>query len=166
MIDGKEVGQFITETAELNPQLLAKLAAELEHFKELSLKKKRRFLRFKRKNNKTYTDDELSEIFALCDAFIARISELIKKKYDQTKDGLNVSFDEHDQLILNGININAIVEQSAMSPNPKSMLFIKGVRRRLEHVLENKSNNRNFDRIREVVDKLIFEIDVVLKKNG
>jgi len=165
--DGKDVGEWISKTAKTQPELLSQIAGMLEKFKKDCLKrkpKKKLFGLFSRDEN--YSEEELSNIFALCDAYIARISELIKKRYEETKDGMSVAFDEDGQLILNGMNINAYVDNCRDNMNPKSLMFLKGIRTRLELVLENKSDNRNYERIQDVISALFNEIDQILKQQS
>ncbi len=163
MLEGKEVGALIRETAQINPQLLAEIATKLEKFRKNALKKRKKRSFWSRKTVGDYSEEDLGVIYSLCDAYILRISELIKQRYDATKDGLSVVFDENGQFILNGMNIHALVENTRDNPNEKALLFLKGIRTRLDLVLENKSNNRNFDRIHEVVLDLFKEIDEILK---
>lgn len=163
MYGGQDVGEVIKRTAVENPQRLSKIASELEKFREHSAqKKKTRFIKFRRTLTDAYTDEELSVINALCDAYILKISELVRRRYDQTKDGFNVTFDENYQLILNGLNINAIIERCRESPAPKSLLFLKGIRERLRVVLQNKSANKNYEQLKEVIDTLCEEIDSLI----
>jgi hypothetical protein len=159
VMNGKDVGQLIAECVQKNPQMPSQLAGEIEEFKRLNLKRR------KKKTTQGRDDDEISKIFALCDAYLMRISELIKKQYDQTKDGVSVFFDEDGQLSLNGMNVHALVEKCRDDPNPKALLFLKGVRNRLNHILENRSNNANFERLQLVILKLMDEIGKILNSN-
>lgn len=163
--EGKDVGQMIAETAKQNPHLLAEVAGGLERFKEECLKRKKNFFKSKGKKEASHTDEELGQIFALCDAYITRIGELIKKQYDQTQDGMTVTLDEDGQLNLNQMNVHALVERCREDPNPKALVFIKGVRSRLNRLLENRSNSSKFDRMRDVILDLLKEVDSILKKN-
>ena len=158
----QDVGKLIRDTAINNPQLLSQLANELEAFRKSSLKKRKKRSFWSRKEKGDFSDEDMSVIFSLCDAYIARISELIKQRYYATKDGLSVHFDENNQLILNGMNIHAFLENCHENLNDKSRIFLKGIRARLDRVLQNKSNSRNFDRIQDVVLELFKEIDVLL----
>lgn len=164
LMDGKEVGKFIKDTSMENPALLSKIASELEKFKKRCLKKrKKKFRLFSKQPEEEYDEEQLSVIFALCDAYIARVSELIKKRYEETKDGLSLIFDDEGNLILNGMNIHALVQQCEENPNPKSITFLKGIKARLELVLETKVNSRNYEHIHEVILKLFEKIDKILK---
>ncbi|EKD50505.1 MAG: hypothetical protein ACD_62C00523G0003 [uncultured bacterium] len=160
--NGQEVGQVIRETATQNPQMLAKLANDLETFKDDAAKRRKRRFFWSRKLIKEFSDDDLGVILSLCDAYILRISELIKERYDQTKDGMNVVFDESGQLLLNGMNIHSLIENCRENPTEKSLVFLKGIRSRLGHVLQNKINSRNYDRIQEVVKGLLGDIEKIL----
>ncbi len=160
---GQELGAFIQKTSQENPQLLSQIASELEKFRDrCTRKKKTRFFQFKKTTVDAYSDDELSVIYALCDAYVLKISELVKRRYDQTKDGLNVTFDEWGQLVLNGLNIHAVIEQCRTNPSEKSLMFLKGIRARLMIVLQNKADSKNYERLKDVIDKLCEEIDAML----
>lgn len=168
---GRDVGEWIAEVARTRPEQLAPIAGMLEEFKKTSLQKRGRGSTPKAKvfwgrflRQVSYTEAQLSQIFALCDGYIARVAELIKRRFDETKDGLSIAFDENNQLILNGMNIHAYVENCRENLNPKSLTFLQGIRTRLEHVLENKSHSRNFERLEDVIKALFAEIDEILRK--
>ena len=159
LYDGQDALKAITEAAISNPQLLSHIASELEKFKKDTLKRTKKLFF---KNKSELSDAEVATILAICDAYITKISELIKNRYDETKDGLSVHFDENGQLLLNGINIHAFVHNSRNHQTDKSQLFLKGIKNRLEFVLKNKTNNRNYDRLRSVILELIEEINLLL----
>lgn len=163
---GKNMGTHIQHLNETNPMLLSKLANDLEHFKsdvQKRTKRKRRLLSFY--DEPEFTDDEIGQIHALCDAYITKISELIQKRYDETRDGFHVEFDIDGQLILNGMNVHGLIQQCEANPNPKSLLFLKGVKGRLERLRETKRGNRNFERIEEIVSALIQRCTTLLEAN-
>ena len=160
--EGQDIAEKIRQLATQSPAELAGIASALEMFKKESLKRRKKRFNFGKKKYRCYDEDELSSIFALCDIHILKIAELIKKRFDATKDGLDVVFDEDGQLVLNGMNIHAYVERCRSEPNAKSLAFLRGIRRRLELVLENKVNSRNYDRIEGVVTALFVEIDAIL----
>lgn len=161
LYDGKEISQLIREMNQTAPQGLSALAAELEAYKEdcLRRRRERRFLFLKKRQ---FSQEELGIIYSLCDAYIARISELIKQRYDQTKDGMSLFFDEQGQLVVNGMNVHAYVQECRQNANPKSLIFLKGIRQRLEHAMHNRVDSRNYERLQEVILKLFDEIDEIL----
>lgn len=161
---GKNMGVHIQHLNETNPMLLSKLANDLEHFKsevEKRTKRKRRLLSFF--DVPEFSDEEIGQIHALCDAYITKISELIQKRYDETRDGFHMEFDLDGQLILNGMNVHGLIQQCEENPNPKSLLFLKGVKARLERLRETKRGNRNFERIEEIVNELIKRCAALLE---
>jgi hypothetical protein len=107
--------------------------------------------------------NDLNALYTLCENHITKIGEVLKGRYDETQSGLKINFDDEGQLILNGMNINMFIENCRDNPTPKAKLFLKGIRGRLNHVLENKANARNFERIQEVIFELLDEIDSLLK---
>ncbi len=107
-------------------------------------------------------DDDLSLIWALTDAHIARIGQLIRRRFDSKKDGLNVMFDDDGQFTLNGLNVNALIDNVRNRPSVKARILLKGVRVRMEHILQNRHGNPYYIQIRDVVLELCFEIDELL----
>lgn len=163
---GQDMGKYIQQLSIENPALLAKLAHDLETFKKDAGKRRRRKAGFfGRSTEPEYTNDELDQIHALCEAYVAKISDLIKQRYDETRDGFHIIFDEMGQLILNGMNVHALIGQCEEQPNPKSLLFLKGLKSRLERVREVKIGSRNFDRIEEIVSALIQRCQELLEQN-
>ena len=162
---GKEMGAYIQYLSSTNPALLSKLANDLEKYKKDVLKqkaKKKRLLSFF--DVPGFTEEEIARIHALCDAYITKILDLIQKRYSETRDGFHVEFDEEGQLVLNGINVHGVVEQCEANPNPKALLFLKGLQSRLERLRETKRGSRNFDKIEEIVSQIIHRCDVILQK--
>lgn len=162
VMGGLEVAQMIAEAAKHNPQFLSKIAREIEKFK----KERIQFAKHLKKNGKLGKKEmkNLNEVYTLCENHIAKIGEVLKGRYDETQSGLKVNFDDDGQFILNGMNVNMFIESCRDNPTPKAKLFLKGIRGRLGHVLENKANARNFDRIQDVILQLLDEIDALLKK--
>lgn len=156
----KNVSHMIAEASREDPRLLAKIAGQLEDFKRAQLKRARKAL--KKGKIDPQVEEELATILALCEAYIARIGESMKNRYDETQSGLRLQFDEDGQLILNGMNVGAYVALCRDNPTPKSRIFLKGIRNRLTFILQNKGGSRNYERIREVVLGLFEEIDSIL----
>lgn len=164
---GKEVGRYIQDVARENPALLAQVAAELEKFRDESLKKrKKKFSFFKRQEHPEYSEEEIGQIFALCDAHIQRISELIQKRYQDQQDGYSLEFLDNGQLLLNGMNMHELVAQCRDNPNQKSLIFLKGIQGRLNRVLESKIQSRNYDRIKAVVLELLKQTHDIFSEHS
>ena len=157
---GKDVGEMISKAGRSNPQLLSKIAGELEEFKRAQLKRAHKAL--KKGKLKSKIEEELATLLALCDAYTARIGEFMKNRYNETQSGLRLNFDEGGQLILNGMNVSTYVALCRDHPTPKSKIFLKGIRSRLCYILQNKNGSSNYDRIREVIMGLFEEIDQIL----
>jgi hypothetical protein len=159
-LDGQDVGALILQTANENPQKLAALANALERLRSERLKNRKTS-----KNSKlgiTADDDDLSLIWTLAEAHMARIGQLIRRRYDAKKDGLAVMFDDDGQFILNGLNVHALIDNVRNRPSAKARLLLKGVRVRMEHILQNRHSNPYYIQIRDVVLELCFEIDELL----
>lgn len=161
--DGRDVGQMITETAKQTPQALAQIAGALEQFKKDSLKRKMQAYRRLKIRKNVEDDEELGLIYALCDAYLAKISDLLKRRYDEKTSGLTLHFDENGQFILNGMNIPAFIARCRDDPNPKSLTFLRGIRTRLNFVLRSQDGNRNYEMIQDVVRGLLEEIEAILR---
>lgn len=160
-LGGRDVGELIVETAQQNPVALGEIAAKLEEYKNTRLKKRNQLA--KKGNAVTAEDEELSLIWAVCDAHIARIGQLIKRRYDQTKDGITVFFDDDGQLVLNGINVTAFIESCRQNPGSKTKTLLRGLRTRLGYILHNRNNNPYYIQIRDVVLELHDEIQNLLR---
>lgn len=158
---GKNIGEMIADVGREDPRRLTKIAGELEEFKRAQLKRARKAA--KKAKLKASVESEVATILALCDAYIARIGEMMKNRYDETQSGLRLNFDEDGQLILNGMNVGAYIALCRDNPTPKSRVFLKGIRNRLYFILQNKGGARNYERISEVVMALFEEIDGILK---
>ena len=99
---------------------------------------------------------------ALVHAFLAKIYGRVKKKFDETIDGVGFHL-EDGQLLLNGINVNAFLEMAKKHRTEKGRIFLKGLRNRLVVLQENRSHNSNYEKIRETVEQLAEAIDKELK---
>lgn len=162
--DGRDVGKMITTVAKETPRALAQIAGALEQFKKDSLKRKMQAYRRLKIRKNVEDDEELGLIYALCDAYLAKIADVLKRRYDEKTSGLALHFDENGQFILNGMNIPAFIGRCRDDPNPKSLTFLRGIRARLGFVLSSQDGNRNYEMIQGVVRSLLEEIEIILKK--
>lgn len=166
LFGGRNIADVIREVTEENPQFLSVIANELEKFKKDRLKnavqrqKKKLFSDQVQSTEKT--EDELSSLFSLCEAYINKISDTLKNRYDETQSGMQATFNEDGQLIINGMNVTMFIASCRENPTPKARLFLKGIRNRLNYILANKMSSRNFERIHDVILELFEEIDDVL----
>ncbi len=107
--------------------------------------------------------DGLGRFSALVHAFLTKIYGRVKKKFDETIDGVSFHL-EDGQLLLNGINVNAFLEMAKKHRNEKARIFLKGLRNRLAVLQENRSYNPNYEKIRDRVDQLAQAIEEELKR--
>lgn len=156
---GKDLGAAIAEASRGDAPMLSRIAAELEEFRKRQLKRAKQAA----KKGKISSDleSQVTTLLALCEAFIARIGNAMKNRYDETQSGLRIML-EDGHIILNGMNVNAYVSSCRDNPTPKSRVFLKGIRNRLWFVLQNRANAHNYDRIRDAVTGLFTEIDGLL----
>ena len=163
LYQGKDLASVIREAAQTNPQFLSKLAKELkekrEQLKEKTKKDKRMKLPFMKGKLLKKLNRELSMIAV----YLTKIAEHLKSKYDQTQSGIHVAFDDNGQLIMNGINVNALINQCRENATPQSKIYLAGLKKRLFHVLENKARSPLYERIREVTLQLIDEINPIIE---
>jgi len=106
--------------------------------------------------------EELGTFFAMIHAFLTKIFGRIKKKFDETIDGVGFHL-EDGQLLINGINVNSCLKMVKKRPTKKGRIFLKGIRNRLAVLQSNRSGNPNYEKIRETVDRLAYAIDEELK---
>src|SRR5436190_10659763 len=80
--------------------------------------------------------ESLGQFFALLHAFLTKIYGRIKKKFDETIDG--VSFHLEDvQLLLNGVNVHAFIRMAKKKRTDKARIFLKELRNRLAVLQSN-----------------------------
>lgn len=107
--------------------------------------------------------EQLAVFAALVHAFLNKIGGRLKRKFDEKVDGISFHFEE-GQLLLNGINIHAFVEMSRKHPTQKARIFLKGLKNRLGLMLSNRHGNPNYEKLHDVVEDLMHEIDRELSK--
>jgi hypothetical protein len=107
--------------------------------------------------------ETLGQFLAQLHAFLTKIYGRIKKKFDETIDGVSFHLEE-GQLLLNGVNVNAVLDMAKRHRTPKAKIFLKGVRQRLLVLQNNRSGNVNYEKIRDTVDLLAQAIDAELKR--
>ncbi|MDX1386956.1 MAG: hypothetical protein R3257_05155 [bacterium] len=106
--------------------------------------------------------EALGKFFALVHAFLTKIYGRIKKKYDETLDGVSFHL-EDGQLLINGVNVGACIQMVKKRRSKKSKIFLKGLRGRLAVLQSNRQGNPSYEKIRETVDHMARAIDEELK---
>lgn len=107
--------------------------------------------------------EQLALFAAMLHGLLTKISGRLKRKYDETVDGI-AFYIEEGQLLLNGINVHAFIEMAKRHPTHKARLFLKGLKTRLGLMLGNRGGNFRYDRIRDLVQSLSIQIDEELAK--
>jgi len=145
----------------LNHQNLAELISEnlthlsAQYWTTLS----RRLARYRDWATLHVDDPEaLAKFSALVHAFLTKIFGRIKKKFDETLDGVSFHL-EDGQLLLNGVNVNAFLEMAKKHRTEKGRIFLKGLRNRLAILQSNRGGNPNYEKIRETVERLAAAIE-------
>lgn len=164
---GQTIAQVMEASVGQPPAFWSNLASELNafrnHFIQQQLRKK------KRKKGATFIEDaedieDISKLSALVEAYIGKIMRILKRKYDETKDGMSFTLDEDGQLVLNGVNVTSFIHLAKNYPSEKAHLFLKGLKNRLSIVLANKSANPNYEKMRDTVDDLFRQIDQEMER--
>ncbi|HKY62936.1 MAG TPA: hypothetical protein VJR29_05920 [bacterium] len=106
--------------------------------------------------------EALAKFSALLHALLTKIFGRIKKKFDQTIDGVSFHL-EDGQLLLNGVNVNAFLEMARKRRTEKGRVFLKGLRNRLALLQSNRNGNPNYEKIRETVERLANAIEAELR---
>ncbi len=107
--------------------------------------------------------EEISQLFGLISAFLTKIYGRVKKKFDETEEGIGFVLDEDGQFLLNGVNVGACLKMVKRFPKRReARIFLKGLRRRLAILQENRSGKASYEKVRETVTRLANEIDQVL----
>lgn len=169
ILNGKNIGALLEQSTNLAAPFLNALAHDLQNFLNHTLrqtikKRKSSLSGLLVQDEELASTDELGRLAGLVEAYIAKIMRLLKRKYDETTDGLSFLLDEEGQLIVNGMNVSAFVQMSRQYPSSKARLFLKGLKNRLGLILSNKSGNSNYEKIREVTERLFCEIDLEVQK--
>lgn len=106
--------------------------------------------------------EALGKFLALMHAFLTKIYQRIKKKFDETLDGVSFHL-EDGELLLNGVNVHSFLKLAKRHRNEKARIFLKGLRNRLAVLQSNRSGNSNYEKIRETVDGLALAIEAELQ---
>ncbi len=109
--------------------------------------------------------EQLAIFAAVIHALLQKLGGRLKKKFDETVDGLAFSLEE-GQLLLNGINVHAFIQMAQKNPTQKAKIFLKGLKNRLGILLSNRLGNPSYERIRDVAEELFSQIDVELAKTA
>ncbi len=108
--------------------------------------------------------EALGQFLAIVHALLTKIYGRIKKKFDETLDGVSFHLEE-GQLLINGINVTACLKMFQRRPTPKGRIFLKGLRGRMAVLQSNRSGSANYEKIRESVNRLALAIDEELRKH-
>lgn len=154
-----------------NPQALSKMASELGQYYQWALKKKKKSKTFWKSlfgkksdevEDGSVEESDMERVAALCEAYIQKISEIIAKSYQQRTAGLVLHFDEQGILILNGVNVELYLQHCEAQPNEKSLVYLKGLRLRLEQALEQKRTHPNYPRFQEIIQAILDRMSKIL----
>ena len=161
---GKPIALAIEEILLKNPLHLTKIAEELEKYRDDVLKRKKELS--EKKQLSEAQSEKINTILALCHAYLLEISEKLKNQYDQNQTGIYVFFDYEGQLLLNGINVNLLIEQCrGHKLNEQSQVFLRGIQKKLFAILENRTHRPVYEKIQGAVFKLVNEIDSILQSD-
>lgn len=123
----------------------------------------------KQKKIDDITEDEIANLDENTKAFerivhglFGKIYRKLKRRYDETTDGLSFYLDEDGCLTINGMKVEAFIEMASRYPTDKARTFLKGLRNRLSVILSNRNGNPNYDKIREASTSIFAEIDRLL----
>lgn len=153
---GKDLSTFIKESSKNNPAVFSAIARELEMFRQKKDKELRK--KFVKKQLTNETEDEISHILALCEAHLARLAELMQNRYANLSTGCELEFDEHGQLLLNGVNVPVALARYRDTRNPNARLYLQGLAQRLYFVLGQTHKNRTYSRLQDTLTNLYQDI--------
>lgn len=163
-VDGQKF-EFVQGKLLLNGQDLAKHVAEnLTHLSAnywTTLSK--RLALYRDWATMSVEDTEaLGKFLGLIHAYLTQIYGRIKRKFDETIDGVGFRL-EDGQLFINGINVNACLKMAQRQKTRKGWIFLKGIRARLAVLQSNRTGNTSYEKIRATVDRLAEAIDAEVK---
>lgn len=158
---GKNLSSFLKNHTQTHPAIFSQIARELELYRDKKEKEAKRLLQNFRLSEEK--ESEISHMLALCDAYLARLSEIMQNKYTSLASGCQVEFDENGQLILNGINVHQILKRYRQYPNQRLQVYLKGLANRLYTMLGQTHRNRLYFRLQETLLFLYQEIQSELQ---
>lgn len=161
MLDGKNITALIENEGQYSAAFWSAVSHDLDEFRNKYIRQKIK-QNVKKKGDEVDPDGDLGHLSALVDAYIGKIIRLLKRKYDETKDGMAFHLDEEGQLTINGMNITAFIEMARYYPTDKARVFLKGLKNRLGIILSNKAASPSYDKIYDVVMELFASIDRVI----
>jgi hypothetical protein len=106
--------------------------------------------------------EALGKFLALIHAYLTQIYGRIKRKFDETIDGVSFRL-EDGQLFINGINVHSCLKMAKRQQTRKGWVFLKGIRARLAVLQSNRTGNTSYEKIRATVDRLAEAIDAEVK---
>ncbi len=151
LLNNQDLSKLISENlSHLGASYWAQTARKLENYRQWALRH-------------VQDPEQLAVFAALIHAFLTKIGGRLKRKFDETVDGLAFHY-EDGQLLLNGINVNAFVEMARRNPTHKAKIFLKGLKNRMGLMLSNRLSNLNYEKMRFIVEDLTAQIDEELSK--
>lgn len=167
-INGQEVGRLIENSLGQPAAFWSALANDLDQFRKYYICKNSK-KRKKKIGGETIVEEidptgELGHLSALVEAYIAKIMRILKRKYDETTDGLAYNLDNEGQLLINGMNVTSFIRMARDYPSKKAQVFLQGLKNRLSIILSNKTGSPNYEKVKETTYQLIREIDVEMKR--
>ena len=153
---GRYLAQIKGDSSALNAA-----ANQLEAFRRKSLKEA--FDKRRRRALTTSEEEALGQLMALCETYLARISQLLQRSFVGTETGCQLFMDEDGQVLLNGLNVQKAIERYQEYPNPKSRLFLKGLWQRLQKVRHNPSFMLRHYHLQDVLSHLDGEMSQLLQ---
>jgi hypothetical protein len=164
ILNGLFITDLIESHTEYPPSFWSQVVLDLEAFRDQTIRKRLRKNIKKESQNDIDPTGELGQLAGLVDAYITKIMQILRKKYDETQDGLSFCLDEAGQLTLNGVNVTAFIETVQSYPTEKARLFLSGLKRRLGPILQNRSSSASYDKIYDITMKLFAQMDHIISK--
>lgn len=162
ILNGQNIADLLSNPQKKTVTFFSQLAQHLMAYYQYRLRRDGRRKSTKR-GSKVFFEfeptDELEHLAALIEAYIAKIMRLLKRRYDDTADGVQLSLDQDGQVLLNGMNVTAFILMAREYPTAKAKIFLQGIKNRLGLLLKGKHNAPYYDRLRGAVEDLFQEID-------
>lgn len=111
----------------------------------------------------TELDEELLGFQHCVYELLSKVYRKLKRRFDETTDGLAFHLDEDGTLTVNGIKVETFLQMAERYPTAKARTFLKGLKNRLAIILKNRSANADYDKVREISFELFAEIDRLLE---
>lgn len=146
----KDVGPLLRKLYLEQPHSLAAFAKSMDAFRKNAIKPKL-FLSKVLSRERVFSDEEKSSLSAQVDAYLQKIADYLKQRFEQSQDGIHLFVDENEHLILNSVNLTVLLQNSHNKLSDPQKMYLKSLTQKLELALEKPKYNRPDSKIFQLI---------------